>query len=201
MSKSSVGLVLLLPVAVLVPATGTGAGSGFDFGMPAASIVNRSVITPSCERGAAGPEYYRIPLVSTKRVVGSYYASGTAEVYHADSPFGVTLAPDGSYVRRLQITIDGLRPAVDGSYVAWVTTPTLDEVALLGALEEPHRLSGLVPWNKFLIVISLEADPRTLGSRWSGPIVLRGMSKSGAMHTMAGHGPFETENCAAYGFD
>ena len=36
---------------------------------------------------------------------------------------------------------------------------------------------------------------------WTGPIVIRGMSRSGMMHTMAGHGPFEEENCAAYGYE
>ncbi len=200
MNRNSVGLIFLLPVAALVPAAGSG-WSGFDSGPPAVPAVNPFLRAPVCEPGTTGPDYYRIPLVSTKRVVGSHYARGTAEVYHADSPFGVTVATDGSYVRRLEIAIDGLQPAVDGSYVAWVTTPALDEVELLGTLEEPHRLGGLVPWNKFLVVISLEADPRSLGSKWSGPIEMRGMSKSGAMHTMAGHGPYETENCAAYGFD
>jgi len=36
---------------------------------------------------------------------------------------------------------------------------------------------------------------------WTGPVVMRGMSRSGLMHTMAGHGAFEQENCAAYGYD
>jgi hypothetical protein len=29
---------------------------------------------------------------------------------------------------------------------------------------------------------------------------MRGMSRSGRMHTLAGHGPFEAEPCAKYGF-
>ncbi|MDE2875730.1 MAG: hypothetical protein OXU69_07275 [Gemmatimonadota bacterium] len=32
-------------------------------------------------------------------------------------------------------------------------------------------------------------------------VVIRGMSRSGMTHTMAGHGPFEEENCAAYGYE
>ena len=36
--------------------------------------------------------------------------------------------------------------------------------------------------------------------RWSGPIVFRGMSRSGMMHTMVGHGALQKENCAAYGY-
>ena len=35
---------------------------------------------------------------------------------------------------------------------------------------------------------------------WSGPVVMRGMSRSGLMHTLAGHGPYEKEPCAKYGF-
>ena len=38
------------------------------------------------------------------------------------------------------------------------------------------------------------------GAMWTGPVVSRGMSRSGLMHTMAGHGPFETEPCAVYGY-
>jgi hypothetical protein len=30
---------------------------------------------------------------------------------------------------------------------------------------------------------------------------MRGMSRSGMMHTMAGHGPFQQENCARYGYN
>jgi hypothetical protein len=35
---------------------------------------------------------------------------------------------------------------------------------------------------------------------WKGPVVMRGMSRSGLMHTLAGHGPYEKEPCAKYGF-
>ena len=76
----------------------------------------------------------------------------------------------------------------------------------LGALEvgEAERVSGFsgeVGWNKFLVVITLEPEDDPEAATWSGPIVLRGMSRSGAMHTMAGHGPFQEENCAAYGYE
>jgi hypothetical protein len=50
------------------------------------------------------------------------------------------------------------------------------------------------------VIITLEPSADDLGERWQGPVVLRGMSRSGMMHTMAGHGPFETEPCAVYGF-
>ena len=61
------------------------------------------------------------------------------------------------------------------------------------------NVTGQVAWNKFLGVITREpadATPET----WQGPIIMRGMSRSGRMHTMAGHGPFEAEPCAKYGY-
>ncbi|MGD2070011.1 MAG: hypothetical protein PVI57_15165, partial [Gemmatimonadota bacterium] len=59
---------------------------------------------------------------------------------------------------------------------------------------------GRVEWNKFLVVITLETVDDPSADAWSGPIALRGMSRSGKMHTMAGHGPFQQENCAAFGY-
>ena len=66
-------------------------------------------------------------------------------------------------------------------------------------LDDTHRIQGEAGWNKFLVVVSLEEEPEAV-ERWSGPIVLRGMSRSGMMHTMAGHGPFASEPCATYGY-
>ncbi len=195
MSKPLLGVVLLLPVLALEPAPGSGGRT--------ASIVSGLVPpgTRVCAPTSEDAEYYRIDLVSTRRVPGSARANGAAEVFYADSPFGVSIAPDGSYVQRLEIRIDGLEPARGGAYVVWVTTPSLDRVELLGTLDGDHRLSGHVLWNKFLVVISLEPELESPGPRWSGPIVLRGMSRSGLMHTLAGHGPFEQENCVAFGYN
>ena len=172
--------------------------------VPAAAIFAPLPPVALAEGGTCGlgsPEYYRIELVSTGRVPGSGRAEGVAELFYADSPFGVSIALDGSYMSRIEIAIEGLAPAAEGQYVVWLTTPTLDQVEFVGALGPGHRLSGQVLWNKFLVVISLERDLESLGPRWSGPIVLRGMSRSGMMHTMAGHGPFEDENCASVGYN
>ena len=51
-----------------------------------------------------------------------------------------------------------------------------------------------------IVVITLEAADDPAATRWSGPIVFRGMSRSGMMHTMVGHGALQQENCAAYGY-
>ena len=145
------------------------------------------------------PVYYAIDLVTTKNVPGSRRASGIANVTFRPSPFGVALSSTGEYVYNLSIAIADLAPARGGSYVAWVTTPDLSNVARLGTLDDTHRIDGQVEWNKFLVVVSLEENPDAV-ERWTGPIVVRGMSRSGMMHTMAGHGPFQTEPCAVYGY-
>ena len=59
---------------------------------------------------------------------------------------------------------------------------------------------GSARWNKFLVVITLEPDDGGESGMWSGPVVFRGMSRSGMMHTMVGHGALQQENCAAYGY-
>jgi hypothetical protein len=146
------------------------------------------------------PEYYAFPLVSTRRVPGSGQATGLGELTFAPSPFGLALSPEGSYRYRIALTVDRLAAPAVGTYVVWVTTPELDRIVLAGAFDDRHAMNVEVDFNKFLVVITLEDAYDPEAAVWSGPIVLRGMSRSGMMHTMAGHGPFEQENCATYGY-
>jgi hypothetical protein len=162
---------------------------------------------PPAAAGIGFPEYYAIDLVGTRQVTGTGRAAGTAHLTSSISPFGVDLAADGSYRSTLQLQVDHL-PVRDGErFVAWVTTPELDQVALLGVLDAQGTTLGTVEWNKFLVVITLESEEFAHGevaqgaaAMWEGPIVLRGMSRSGRMHTMAGHGPFEQLECRAFGY-
>ena len=85
--------------------------------------------------------------------------------------------------------------------MVWTTTPELDQIALAGELTDAAGFSGQVAWNKFLVVVTLEPAFDPDATMWTGPVVIRGMSRSGMMHTMAGHGPFEEKNCAAYGYE
>ncbi len=146
------------------------------------------------------PAYYAFPMVSTRRVPGTGPATGTGHVSFRSSPFGIAIAADGSYELDVWLEFERLRPPPEGGYVVWFTTPTLDEVKRVGVLDPALRFQGRVDWNKFLVVVTLEPNPEEAGDIWAGPIVLRGMSRSGMMHTMAGHGPFEKENCAAFGY-
>lgn len=147
-----------------------------------------------------GPEYYRFPMVSTRRVPGTGNASGVGEVAFTQSPYGVALGTDGSYRYDFTVRFERLNPARGGAYVVWTTTPELDRVALAGELTDPAGFGGRVAWNKFLVVVTLEPAFDPDAAMWTGPVVIRGMSRSGMMHTMAGHGPFEEKNCAAYGY-
>lgn len=188
------GLRLLGPVvlAVAVPAAGAPAPAPLFSPIRAVCVALSAPVDP--------PEYYGFPIVSTRRVPGTGQATGVGLITFVPSPFGLALAPDGSYVYDLILESERLAPPREGAYVAWVTTPSLDRVRLVGALDERGGIRGTVQWNKFLVVITLEPHLDPEATTWSGPIVMRGMSRSGMMHTMAGHGPFETENCALYGY-
>lgn len=146
------------------------------------------------------PAYYAVDLVTTKRLPGTGRASGTAHVTFASSPFGVALAPDGSYLYDVDLRLTDMKTPASGVLVAWVTTTQVDEVRRVGALDGHMSVQGQVAWNKFLVVVTLEATDDASATTWSGPIALRGMSRSGMMHTMAGHGPFQQELCAKYGY-
>ncbi len=160
--------------------------------VPAACAVSPAPLDP--------PEYYAFPIVSTRRVPGSGQASGVGLITFVSSPFGLAVAPDGSYVYDLILSTERLASPREGTYVVWVTTPSLDRVRLVGALDEQGGIRDRVQWNKFLVVVTLESRLDPEATMWRGPIVMRGMSRSGMMHTMAGHGPFETNNCAQYGY-
>jgi len=160
-----------------------------------------AIRVPEFSACRAGPEYYAIALVPTNRVPGTGVADAWVDVEVANaSPFSVSLTPDGSYQYDLRISIDRMRTPRGGTLVAWVTTPDLDRVERLGPLDAAMRAAGAVTWNKFIVVITLEPTDQNAHDRWTGPIVFRGMSRSGKMHTMAGHGAFEQENCAAFGY-
>ncbi len=149
---------------------------------------------------AADNDYYAIELVTTRRVPGSGLAKGSVDVSYERNPFGIAVTEDGSYRYDLSLHVERLQPPRSGAYVAWVTTPQLDRIVRLGTLDADHRLEGRVAWNKFLVVITLEPDADADTATWQGPIVLRGLSRSGLMHTMAGHGAFAREPCATYGY-
>ncbi len=192
--------VWLLAPVVLATAVLAGAAPATR---AAAPLLPSSRLPARCSASPATldpPEYYAFPIVSTRRVPGTGQATGLGLITFVPSPFGLSLAPDGSYVYDLVVASERLAPPREGTYVVWVTTPSLDRVRLVGALDEQGGIRDRVQWNKFLVVVTLESRLDPEATMWRGPIVMRGMSRSGMMHTMAGHGPFETDNCAQYGY-
>lgn len=166
----------------------------------APTLVRWGVVDDACV-AADGPAYYAIDLFTTKNVPGTGLATGRADVaVSASSPFSVAVAPDGSYVYDVEISLERMRVPREGRLVAWVTTSDLSEVRRVGALDDSLRARGTVAWNQFLVVVTWEADDDPSAETWSGPVAFRGMSRSGMMHTMVGHGALQKENCAAWGY-
>jgi len=186
-----VSRVVIASVAVLAstfvaaPAVATPSGAG----VAACSV---AAVEP-------GAPYYAIELVPTGRVPGTRQAKGEARVAFAPSAFGLAVNAAGQYVYDLSVEFSGLTPR-DGDFVVWVAKADLSEIKAIGALSDPSGLGASVSWNKFLVVVTLEAEATELGDTWQGPIVFRGMSRSGRLHTMAGHGPFQAEPCSKYGY-
>ncbi len=102
----------------------------------------------------------------------------------APSPYGVAITADGRQRWSVELDITGLpEPGVFGPYrafVAWAMTPTLESVIRLGPVGNGRTRIGEVALDKFLLMISAEADSGVRERR--GRPVLRGLSPSWLMH-------------------
>ena len=143
--------------------------------------------------------YYGIEMVPTKRVHGTGNGVGFRKVTFSSSPYGVAVSPSGTYMVDITMALRRIKKPKKGFLTAWATKDDLSETTRLGVLDDDFHVSGKAAWNKFLLVVSLEPTDEPT-EKWSGPIVMRGMSRSGMMHTLAGHGPYQAEPCAKYGF-
>lgn len=168
---------LLLPAVVLLLA-------------PAPARADTHHGATSFVRCAPGPDPFEVRLVPTAHANG---AAGTVRLRFAESPFGVAVTADGHHHYDATLTTSGLA-GEDGALVVWAATPDLDRVQKLGVLGSDGTLDGVqITFNKFLVFVT--AEPSAGVERWSGDILLRGVSPSGRLHTMAGHGPFTGESC------
>lgn len=188
--------LLFLAIGAVLLTPGTPAAATASDAFPTSCVAQ---LSPDLDPDP--PVYYAIDLVPTRKVTGSRMATGKGDVTFAQSPFGVALSADGQYVYNLSVVMKNIRVPEGKAVDVWVTTPRLDETIHIGRLGEDLTAEGAVSFNKFLVVVSLEDGSRPAGTSWSGPIIARGMSRSGLMHTMAGHGPFEAEPCATYGYN
>jgi hypothetical protein len=132
----------------------------------------------------AGP--YDIDLLPTP---AAPHAEGRATLIPPGSPFGVGVTEDGHATYHVRIAASHLpRPDSLGrysAYIAWAATPDLTEWVRLGAVGNGTFVVGPVALNKFLLVITAEADSATASH--AGPTVLHGTSPSGWLQSFLTH--------------
>lgn len=132
----------------------------------------------------AGP--FDIELLNTPKAPA---AQGHARLLFAPSPFGVAVTADGRAIYDVQVDASGLpEPATLGAYstyVAWVASTDLAEWHRLGAVKNGTSVVGQIELNKFLLVITGEAD--STSRTHAGPTVLHGTSPSGWLQSFLSH--------------
>ncbi len=116
-------------------------------------------------------------------------ARGAARLVPNGSPFGIGVTADGHASYAVRITAERLpRPDSLGhftSYVAWAATPDLKQWVRLGVARNGTSTVGPIELNKFLLVITAEAD--SAPEKHAGPTVLHGTSPSGWLQSFLTH--------------
>lgn len=134
--------------------------------------------------GVAGP--YDIVLLPGPATPS---ATGEVRLHFAESPFGVAVTADGRHRYDLRITARGMpEPASLGNYhayVAWDVSTDLGEWHRLGTVRNGTTTLGTAERNKFLVVITAEAD--SAPAVHHGPTVLHGTSPSGWLQQFLTH--------------
>ena len=129
---------------------------------------------------------YDIKLLNTPKAPS---AQGTARLLFAQSPFGVAVTADGRSSYDVQVSLTGLPdPATLGSYksyIAWAATTDLSKWHRLGPVANGSSTVGKAEDNKFLLVITAEADSTVTDHK--GPTVLHGISPSAWMQSFITH--------------
>jgi hypothetical protein len=116
-------------------------------------------------------------------------ARGSARLVFADSPFGVAATADGRLRFDIRVSAAGLpAPARLGAfraYVAWEVNADLSGWQRLGVVTNGVSTVGVADRNKFLFIVTAEAD--TAPAAHAGPVVLHGTSPSGWLQQFFGH--------------
>lgn len=133
---------------------------------------------------AASP--YDIPLRNTATAPT---AGGAARLVFGASPFGVTVTADGVASYDIRFELAGLPdPGTLGeytAYVAWVVTTDLARWQRLGTVRNGVTTLGRAELNKFMVVITAEAD--SAATSRAGPTILHGRSPSTWLQSMLSH--------------
>jgi hypothetical protein len=129
---------------------------------------------------------FDIPLFNTPKAPS---AQGHARLVFAQSPFGVAVTADGRASYDVQVDITGLPDASSlgpySVYLAWAVTTDLKEWHRLGTVTNGQTTVGRAELNKFLFVITAEANASS--ATHSGPTVLHGTSPSGWLQSFLSH--------------
>jgi hypothetical protein len=132
----------------------------------------------------AGP--YDIALQATAQAPA---AQGHARLVIASSPFGIAVTADGRARYDIQVTTDNLpAPSSLGAYsayVAWEVSTDLSTWRRLGVVRNGRTTVGQAELNKFLFVITAEAD--SAATAHAGPTILHGHSPSGWLQSFLTH--------------
>ncbi len=116
---------------------------------------------------------------------------GLAELVGAWSPFGLAVMRSGHLHQELRLVVDLPPPEGTARYIAWLATPALDRISMLGTVTPGEPLTAPVHWNKMIVVVSREdSAPPADAPRWSGPVVLIGRSRSALLENLMGHSIF-----------
>ena len=134
----------------------------------------------SCDSRWSYPDLHCLELIPKPDV---RQASGLVRMERVPTPFGVAVTPEGHHRYNLTVVLEGL-PAPDSlgpyaAYVAWVTTPRLNPVVKLGEVRNGRVALGEVHFNRFMVMVTAEADADV--AERTGPLVLRGRSPSDLM--------------------
>ena len=149
-------------------------------GVVAWPAVAQPVTGLSCDGRWSFPDPHCFELVPKPELRG---ASGIVRMERVPTPFGVAVTPEGHHRYNLTVTLAGLPdPASLGpytTYVAWVTTPRLTPMVKLGAMRNGAVPLGEAHFNRFLVLVTAEADASV--EERVGRLVLRGRSPSDLM--------------------
>jgi hypothetical protein len=147
-------------------------------------VIGRALLAAGVLAAAVSP--FDIDLLNTP---AAPTAQGHARLVFAPSVFGVAVTADGHASYDVRIEASGLPdPATLGrfsAYVAWAVSTDLADWHRLGTVKNGTSVVGQAALDKFLLVITAEAD--TMPRTHAGPTVLHGTSPSGWLQSFLSH--------------
>ncbi len=162
-----VGL-LALACGPVAPRTGT------------ASLCNADAEPPQGATLAPSRDLYCLFLTARP---GLESISGHLELRTPPTPFGVAVNAAGNHLYEGILTLEGLPdPTELGDFrhiVAWLATPLFEQIENLGEVTNGRRSIGEIDLNKFMILVTAEAEADA--PEWQGRLLLRASSPSARM--------------------